>query len=432
MDRTKSDALFERSRCVAPGGVHTAARRLDPAIAWERAEGAYIWDVDGNRYLDYHGAWGPIILGHRHPYVTQKATEAVRRWDLFGTGTTALEVELAEAICRHVPSAEQVLLCNTGSAATFHAVRVARAYTGRSKVIKFQGCFHGWHDYLLRNCLSAPERVYERDPGSAGMLDAAVDETLVCRLNDLEDVERTCREHEGQVACMILEPLCHNIGCVVLTDEFLQGLRRLCDAYGIVLVFDEVVTGFRVHLGGYQAACGVRPDLTTLGKAMANGWPIAALAGRREILERFNTHPQGDVFFAGTYNAHPAAAAAALATLETLEREPVYEHIFGLGERMRRDLGEVVDRLGLPATVVGYGSVFLLYWGDGPFTCYEDLLRLDASRDLALRRGMIERGHYFVPVHLKRILFTYAHTEEDRLATLQAAETELERIARTL
>jgi len=430
MDRRRSADIFRRAERAVPGAVHTSARRLDPQIAWDRAEGPYIWDLDGNRYLDYHAAWGPVILGHMHPYVTAKVIEAIQHWDLFGTGTTELEVELSERICRHVPSAEMVLICNTGSAATFHAVRVARAFTGRQKIVKFQGCFHGWHDYLLRNMLSRPDRVYQRDPGSAGMLPEAVDNTLVCRLNDLEDVERTCRENRGKIAAVIIEPLAHNIGCVMLTDEFLQGLRKLTHQEGILLIFDEVVTGFRVGLGGYQAICGVTPDLTTLGKAIANGYPIAALAGRRDIMERFNTHPRGDVFFAGTYNAHPVGAAAALATMDVLERENVYEHIFDLGARMRAGLKEILDRLSLPATAVGYGSVFLIYWGKGPFNNYEDLLSLDAERFLRFRRAMIDRGFYMVPMHLKRALFSFAHTEEQMAETLEAADDILTGMAR--
>jgi len=429
MNRAKSREIFDRAERVVPGGVHTAARRVEPQIAWDRAEGPHIWDVDGNQYLDYHAAWGPIILGHRHPHVTEKVNEAIRHWDLFGLGTTELEVQLSERICQHIPSAEMVLLCNTGSAATFHAMRVARAFTSRRKIIKFQGCFHGWHDYLLRNTLSKPELVYCRDPGSAGMLDEAVDNTLVCRLNDLEDVASTCNKHKGEIAAIIIEPLAHNIGCVMLMDEFLQGLRKLCSDQGIVLVFDEVVTGFRVGIGGYQAICGVTPDLTTLGKAIANGYPIAAVAGRRNIMEKFNTHPSGDVFFAGTYNAHPAATAAALATMDILENENVYEHIFDLGARMRLGLKEIIQRLSLPATVVGYGSVFLIYWGQGPFNHYEDLLDLDADKSLAFRRNMIDRGFYMVPTHLKRALFSLAHTEEDMAQTLQAAEDVLKEMA---
>lgn len=425
LQRLKSFEMSRRANRVVPGGVHTAARRIEPQIAWDRAEGAYIWDVDGNRYLDCHAAWGPVILGHCHPFVTKKVTEAIQHSDLFGTGTTNLEVQFSEKICQHVPSAEMVLICNTGSSATYHAVRVSRAFTGRQRVIKFQGGFHGWHDYLLRNTISKPDRIYKRDPGSAGMLEEAVDSTLVCRLNDLDDVESTCNKHKGEIAAIVVEPLAHNIGCVMLEDEFLQGLRQVADEHGIVLVFDEVVTGFRVGLGGYQAICGVKPDLTTLGKAIANGYPIAALAGRRDIMERFNTCPEGDVFFAGTYNAHPAATAAALATMEVLENPEVYKHIFDLGARMRTGLQEIIDRLSLQATVVGYGSVFLIYWGTGPFNNYEDLLHLDAERFLTFRRGMIERGFFFVPMHLKRALFSHAHTEADMYRTLEAAEDTL-------
>ena len=422
MGQSNSIQILKRAEKVTPGGVQSAARKFPPKTVWAKAQGAYMWDVDGNRYLDYHGAWGPIILGHNYPYITEKVMGVVDRLDLFGLGTTELEVCLAEQLCRLIPSAEMALLCNTGSAATFHAIRVSRAFTKKSKIIKFQGCFHGWHDYLLRNIISKPEMIGKRDPCSAGMLDEAIDHTLVCRLNDIEDVENICKEHEGEIAAIIIEPLAHNIGCVILTDEFLRGLRNICDENEIILIFDEVVTGFRVGIGGYQAICGVAPDLSTFGKAIANGYPIAAIVGRRDIMEKFNTSDNGDVFFAGTYNGHPIATSAALATIDVLENEPVYDHIFKLGEKMRVGLREIVERLSLPATVVGYGSIFLIYWGSGPFNHYGDLLRLDANKCIAFRRKMIERGFFFVPVHLKRMLFSYSHTVEDMNRTLEAAE----------
>ncbi len=432
MTNIKSTELFSRAEKVTPGGVHTSARRVAPPLAWGKSDGAYIWDVDGNRYLDCHGAWGPIILGHNHPHVTAKVIEAVKTQDLFGIGTTEMEVQLAERICRHLPSAEMCLICNTGSAATFHAIRVSRAFTGRKKILKFQGCFHGWHDYLLRNTISKRENIGKRDPGSAGMLGEAIDNTLVCRLNDLEDVKKTCEDNKGQIAAIIVEPLAHNIGSVLLTNTFLHGLRALCDEQGIVLIFDEVVTGFRVGLGGYQAICKITPDLTTLGKAIANGYPIAAIAGRKEILTRFNTHPCGDVFFAGTYNAHPASVAAALATMDILENEPVFSHIFDLGDCMRSGLQGIVERLSLPATVVGYGSVFLIYWGTGPFNSYDDLINLDAEKFVSFRQRMIGRGFYLVPIHLKRALFSYAHTKNDMNRMLEVAEQILLKIKKEM
>jgi glutamate-1-semialdehyde 2,1-aminomutase len=429
-DFSGSRKLLDRARRVAPGGVHTSIRTIDPPVSFARAEGAYIYDVDGHRYIDYHAAFGPFVLGHTYPEVTERVRETIGHLDLFGVGATELEVALAEKIVQHVPSAEKVLFCNAGSEATYHAIRVARAVTGRQLIIKFQGCYHGWHGYVLRNMLSAPEAIGTRDPGSAGMLDAEIDSTLVCTFNDLAEVERTLAAHPAQVAAIILEPIPHNIGCVLPKQRFLEGLRALADQHGIVLIFDEVVTGFRHHLGGYQAICGVTPDLTTMGKAMANGFPMAALAGRADVMDRFNTHPGGDVFFAGTYNGHAGSVAAALATLEVLEREPVHEHIFRLGDKMRSGLQEIVDRLDLIGTVTGFGSVYTLYFMDGPVENYTDLMRNNGEAYITYRQQLLEQGVFEMPMNLKRNHISYSHTDADIERTLEAAETSLRRMYR--
>jgi glutamate-1-semialdehyde 2,1-aminomutase len=420
-----SQELYERARRATPGGVHTSIRNVEPALTFARAQGSHIWDSDGRDYIDYHAAFGPFILGHAFPAVTEAVRATLDQADLFGVGTTELEVRLAEKIVAHVPCAEQVLLCVTGSEATYHALRLARAVTGRQKLIKFQGCYHGWHDYVTRNMLSAPERIGTRDPGSAGMLDAAIDATLVCTFNDLDSVERTVRDNAEQIAAIIVEPIPHNIGCVLPAPGFLEGLRALATREGIVLVFDEVITGFRHGLGGYQAVSGVTPDLATFGKAMANGFPIAALAGRREMMERFNTRPGGDVLFAGTYNGHALSTAAALATIEILEREPVYEHTFRLGDRLRAGLGEITARLGVTATVAGFGSVFVTYFMDPPVANYTDLMRNDVELFVAYRRELIARGVYCLPLNLKRNHVSYSHSDADVDRTLEAAEEAL-------
>ena len=417
-----SAELLDRAEKVSPGGVHTSIRRIDPQINFARAEGAYIYDVDGNQYIDYHAAFGPFVLGHCFPSVTKRVTEMIQHSDLFGVGATEYEVELATKITTHVPSAEKVLFCNAGSEATYHAIRASRAVTGRKLIIKFQGCYHGWHGYVLRNGLSAPEMVGQRDQGSAGMLDEEIDSTLVCTFNDLADVQATVAAHPEQVAAIILEPIPHNIGCVMPKQEFLEGLRTLCDAQGIVLIFDEVITGFRHGIGGYQSVCGVTPDLTTMGKAMANGFPIAALAGKSAIMDHFNTNPGGKVFFAGTYNGHAGSVAAALATIEEMETGKVFEHIFRLGDRMRDGLRKIVNDLDLVWTVAGFGSVYTLYFMDGPAENYTDLLRNDDDLYVRYRRGLNDRGVFELPMTLKRNHISYSHTEADIDRTLEAAE----------
>ena len=427
---TKQSQLYARGEAFAPGGVHTANRYIPEKMVFTRGQGAYMWDADVKRYIDYHAAFGPFVLGHAYPEVNRRVIEAIQQTDLFGVGTTDLEIELGAKIRQHVPSAEMVLFCNAGSEATFHALRLARAVTGRRYILKFQGCYHGWHDYTCRNMLSAPEKIGTRDPGSAGILDEVIDATLVCTFNDLDDVERTFKTYKGQIAAVILEPIPHNIGCVMPKPGFLEGLRRLTKDHGTILVFDEVITGFRHNLGGYQKICGVIPDLTSMGKAIANGYPMAVLAGRRDLMEFFNTKPGGTVFFAGTYNGHAVGTSAALATIEIMEREPVHEHIFRLGDRMRRGLTEIHQRFGIEATVVGFGSIFVTYFMEGPTANYTDLMKNDAARFTDYRRRLMSRGVFKIPVNLKRAHISYSHTDADIDQTLQAAEDVLKEMVR--
>ncbi|MDD5986300.1 MAG: glutamate-1-semialdehyde 2,1-aminomutase [Eubacteriales bacterium] len=418
--------MIHRAKAVIPGGVNSSIRKLEPFMMWKTGHGAYLWDWDGKKYIDYNAGWGPYILGYNHPAVVKAVEEAIEHLDQYGVGVTEPEIELAERIVKHVPCAEKALVCGSGSEATFHAIRLARAVTGRQKVIKFQGCFHGWHDYVLRNCYTPVEKLYKRDPNSAGMFDPAVDATLVCRLNDLKNVEDTIKANPDQISCIIVEPIAHNLGCVILSDEFLQGLRDLCDKYGILLIFDEVITGFRVGLHGYQGICGVTPDLTTMAKALGSGYPIAVLCGKAKYMDRFSTHPEGDVSFQGTCNAHPAGVAAAIATIDILEKEPVYDHIFKLGDYFRKNMQEVFDKHNKEVTVIGYGSISVPIWAKGPFENQEDILKGDAEKSVAFRRAMIEKGHYMAPAEPKRLVVSYAHTKEDIDSTLHAMDDVLE------
>ena len=415
--------LHEESKQFVPGGVHTAIRIIEPPLCIRRAQGAYIWDEDNKRYIDYHAAFAPIILGHCYPAVVDRVIDMIRETDLYGVTTTHLELQLAKKIVEHVPSVEQVLICCTGSEATFHSVRLARAVTGRRKIIKFQGCYHGWHDYVLRNVISAREVVNKWDPGSAGMLHEAIENTLVCRFNNLDDVEQAVRDNPGEVAGIILEPIPHNVGCILPKQEFLQGLREICDREGSALIFDEVITGFRHHIGGYQSICGVTPDLTTMGKGIANGYPMAAIGGKRDMMQRFNTRVGGDVFFSGTFNGHASCLAAALATIETLEGGDVHKHIFRLGERMREGLRSIIDRLGVPAMVTGFGSVFTVYFmEERPIENFDVLLDNDAALYVRYRQELMKRGVFEIPMNLKRNHVSYSHTQEDIDWTLGVAE----------
>jgi glutamate-1-semialdehyde 2,1-aminomutase len=420
-----SEQLLDRAADVIPGGVNTCRRRSDPRLCFRRGQGACLWDVDGRRYIDYHAAYGAVFLGHSHPAVNERVARAIRDTVLFGVGVTEAEVALAARIVEHVPSAEQVVVCNSGSEATYHAIRLARGATGREKIVKFQGCYNGFHDYVLRNVLSPPELVGRRDPQSKGMLAAAIDATLVCAFNDLAGVEATVAAHPEQVAAIILEPVAHNAPGILPRPGFLEGLRRLCDREGIVLIFDEVITGFRHGLAGYQGLCGVTPDLTTLGKAIANGFPLAAVAGRRDLMERFTTNPAGDVHFGGTYNGNAVAVEAGLATIEQLEDGRVHEHVFALGDRMRRGLAEIARRAGVPAVVGGFGSLFVLCFMDGPLESYEDALRNDTALFMRYRRELIARGVFEMPESLGRSHIGAAHTSDDVDRSLEAAEEAL-------
>ena len=431
MSLTSSEAaarLAARASAVIPGGVNSGQRRVPglEKLIIAATSGSTFTDGDGRTYTDYHAAFGPPLLGHNDPDVDGAAAAAGRSVGLMGIGVTQVEVELAERLVAAVPSLERVLLTCTGSEATFHALRLARTATGRRHVIKFQGCYHGWHDSVAMNVISPAERVGTKDPLSGGMLPEVVAATIVCPFNDADAVERALDEHDGDVAAIILEPIPHNIGAVLPQPGFLERLRALATKHGTVLVFDEVITGFRHGIGGYQAIAGVTPDLTTLGKAMANGWPVSALGGKAELMDLFSTTPGQPAFFAGTFNGHPATTAAALATIEKLQNEPVHEHVFRLGERARTGLTELYDRLGVPAVVAGFGSVFVTYFLDGPVVSYDDLLRNDVDLFVGYRREMMKDGIFELPLNLKRSHFSYAHVDEDvdrLLAATEAAVT---------
>jgi glutamate-1-semialdehyde 2,1-aminomutase len=422
---TRSRELLERAARVTPGGVNTARRKIDPPLCVARGQGGWVEDLDGNRYIDFHAAYGAILLGHSYPAVNERVAEVMKDQVLFGVGTTEVEVEVAEKVVEHVPGAEQAVVCGSGSEATFHAIRLARAVTGRSKIVKFQGNYHGFHDYVLRNVMSAPDRIGARDPMSAGMLDAAVDATLVCRYNDEEDVGATFEREGEQIAAVIVEPVAHNSPSILPVDGFLAALREITEEHGALLIFDEVITGFRHALGGYQSICGVTPDLSTFAKAIANGFPMAVVAGRRHLLEQFNTTATGKVTFAGTYNGGAPAVAAALATIEVLEREPVHEHLFALGDRMRAGLREISEEAGVPTVVSGFGSLYVMLFMQGPLRSYDDVVRNDSELFVAYRKELVRRGVLEMPENIGRNHIMYSHTEEDVDRALEIAREAL-------
>ena len=413
-------ALAERARKVIPGGVNSGNRALAhmPLVIRE-AQGAHFTDVEGQRYLDYHAAFGPIILGHSHPRVREAVCQTAEQLDLLGVGVTELEILLAEKIAQHVPSAERVLLANSGSEATYQALRLSRAVTGRNAIIKFQGNYHGWHDAVALNVISPADKIGHKDPLSAGMLADVIAQTHVLPFNDVEVLTDFLETHGDSIAAVLLEVIPHNIGCVLPRPEFLQALRTLCDQQGCLLIFDEVITGFRHGLGGYQKISGVTPDLSTFAKAMANGYPIAALAGKAQYMQRYE--PGGGVFFAGTYNGHPHCVAAALATIAELEDGSVHKRCFDLAQQAAQGIQQIADECGIPLTVARFGSVFVPYFMEGPITTYADLLRSDNARDVWFRTEMCRRGIFMLPVALKRNHVSAAHTQADIDRTLEMA-----------
>lgn len=412
MNHEKSAKTFAEIERYIPGGVNTSLRRIEPKLVFTHASGARIRDIDGNEYVDYHLAFGPLILGHRDRDVEKRVDEVRENLDLVGVGTTELEGKVSDKIIQHMPSAEKVLLCNAGSEATFTAIRLSRAITNRKRIVKFQGCYHGWHDYVSMNVTSPRDKIGKYDPISAGMLEEAMRWTSVLTYNSQEEVERCVRENRGEIACIIIEPIAHNIGCVAAKTESLQFLRELCERENIVLIFDEVLTGFRHALGGYQSICGVTPDMTTFGKALANGYPIAGLAGRSDMMDRSATGG-GDVFFAGTYNAHPYSCAAALATMEKLEDGKIYERLFRFGKIISEGIDSVGKEEGVETFTAYFGSIFTTYFTHGPMENYNDVLRSDAEAFVRYRRNLIEKGVFMLPVNAKRAFISAAHTESD-------------------
>jgi glutamate-1-semialdehyde 2,1-aminomutase len=330
------------------------------------------------------------------------------------------EIELAELLVEHVPSVDRVFLTASGSEATYHALRLARASTGRQKIVKFQGCYHGWHDSIALNVISPADRLGHRDPLSAGAMEPVLDATVVLPFNDPDAVDLALADRD--VAAVIIEPIPHAIGALLPQPGFLERIRAACTRTDTVLIFDEIVTGFRHALGGFQSIVGVTPDLTTLGKAVANGYPIAALGGRLDLMEQLGTTPAGNVFATGTFNGHPTMAAAGVATIRKLRTEPVIEHVFALGERLRSGLEELYARIDQPAVVTGYGSISVAFFMDGPIVRFDDMLRNDADLFVGYRLRLLERGFLELPMNLKRNTISYAHTADDIDGLLEATE----------
>ena len=420
MTRETSERLFAEARELMPGGVSSPVRAFRAVggspVFVERGEGAYLVDVDGNRYVDYVLSWGPLVLGHAHPRVVAALEERVRRGTSYGA-PSPLEVELARLIREAMPSIELVRFVNSGTEATMSALRLARAFTERSKIVKFTGCYHGHADLLLVQAGSGVATLGL--PDSPGVTQGAVSDTLTAPYNDLAAVERLFAEHAGEIAAVIVEPVAGNMGLVVPAEGFLEGLRALSEADGALLVFDEVMTGFRVHPGGAQELYGITPDLTALGKVIGGGLPVGAYGGRGEIMEL--VAPAGPVYQAGTLSGNPLAMTAGIETLRTLAEPDVWDGIVRAGKRLLAGLGDAAAAAGVPAQPTHAGTMFGLFFAEAPIRSWEDANLADTNRFAAFHRGMLDRGVYLPPSQFEAWFLSSAHGDQEIDATIAAA-----------
>jgi glutamate-1-semialdehyde 2,1-aminomutase len=413
MKRDRSEELFERARRLIPGGVNSPVRAFGSVGGTPpfmvRGEGSHLWDADGNEYIDYVCSWGPLILGHRHPAILQALEEALKGGTSFGMPTER-EVELAQLITEAVPSIEMVRLVNSGTEATMSALRVARAFTGRELAVKFEGCYHGHVDSLLIKAGSGVATL--GIPDTAGVPKAFADTTIALPYNSTSALEDCFERHGERIAAAIVEPVVGNMGCVPPRPGFLEALRELATRHGALLIFDEVMTGFRLAYGGAQSLCGIRPDLTTLGKVIGGGLPVGAYGGRREVMEM--VAPVGPVYQAGTLSGNPLAVAAGLAMLRHLKSHP---EIYGELERRTRRLAEAATG---NVTVNRAGSMITFFFTAGPVFDYASAQASDRNRFRRFFRSLLERGIYLPPSQFEAAFVSAAHTDEDIESTVTA------------
>lgn len=419
---SKSEQLFEQAQRYIPGGVNSPVRAFKGVggtpIFFRSASGPHLIDEDGQRYIDYVGSWGPMIVGHAHPKVIAAVTESAANGLSFGTPTEA-ETRLAELLCRHVGALDQVRMCNSGTEATMSALRLARGYTGRNKIIKFEGCYHGHSDCLLVKAGSGALTLGV--PTSPGVPADVVSDTITLPFNGLDQVRETCNQLAHEVACIIVEPVAGNMNCVPPVDGFLQGLREVCDQHGIVLIFDEVMTGFRIALGGAQEVFGVQPDMVALGKVIGGGMPVGAFGGRAEIMA--SLAPLGPVYQAGTLSGNPVAMAAGIATLELIS-EPGF--FAALGEKTQRfceAMRQTAQNAGVALTTNSVGGMFGLFFSAEtvPIRHYAQVMDCDVERFKRFFHGMLAQGVYFAPSAFESGFVSAAHSQEDLDRTVAAA-----------
>ncbi len=415
-----SITLFQQACEIFPGGVNSPVRAFRSVggqpLVIERGEGAYLFDVDGHRFLDYVLSWGPLILGHAHPRVTAALSEAITRGTSYGAPNPA-EIELARMIQSFMPGIEMMRFVNSGTEATMSALRLARAFTGRSKIVKFSGNYHGHADMLLVQAGSGVATLGL--PDSPGVTPAAVGDTLTAGYNDLMAVQRLFARYPDQIAAVIVEPVAGNMGLIPPVEGFLHGLRQITTAAGALLIFDEVMTGFRVHPGGAQTLYGIQPDLTTLGKVIGGGLPVGAYGGRRQIMEM--VAPSGPMYQAGTLSGNPLAMTAGIATLKALQQPVVWARMEAQGERLLAGLVAAARQEGISLQADHAGTMFGFFFHPGPVTDWESARRSDTQRYAAFHRTMLENGIYLAPSQFEAGFLSTAHGDEEIDITLTAA-----------
>ena len=416
----QSKILFEKSQRVIPGGVNSPVRAFRSVggtpIFFRKASGAYLWDVDGNKYIDYVGSWGPAILGHAHPEVIAAVQERAVDGLSFGAPTEA-ELLMAEKICALLPSIEQVRLVSSGTEATMSAIRLARGATGRNKIVKFEGCYHGHADALLVKAGSGALTLGH--PNSAGVPAEVAADTIVITYNSLTELEQTFAEVGGQIACVIIEPIAGNMNFIAPDLSYMQALRTLCTKHGAILIFDEVMTGFRVGLHGAQGHFGIKPDLTTLGKVIGGGMPVGAFGGRRDLMAHMA--PLGGVYQAGTLSGNPVAVAAGLKTLEIVSQAGFYEALSVSTKRLCDGLVAAAASEGETFSATGLGGMFGMFFAASPPTSYADVMQSDRDRFNRFFHGMLERGVYLAPSAFEAGFVSMAHTDADIDETITRA-----------
>ncbi|MGI5912061.1 MAG: glutamate-1-semialdehyde 2,1-aminomutase [Syntrophomonadaceae bacterium] len=427
MERCKSEQLFTRAQNLIPGGVNSPVRAfkavgMTPSFI-KRGKGSKIYDMDNNEFIDYVGSWGPLILGHSYPEVIQAICQAAEHGTSFGAPCEA-EVKLAELITSAIPSIEKIRMVNSGTEATMSAIRLARAYTGRNKIIKFEGCYHGHADSFLIKAGSG--LLTAGAPSSPGVPEAITQDTLIARYNDLESVKRLFTQRGSEIAAVIVEPVAGNMGLVLPDINFLQGLRCITESYGSILIFDEVISGFRLCYGGFQNICNITPDLTTLGKIIGGGLPVGAYGGRKDIMDQIA--PSGEVYQAGTLSGNPLAMVAGITTLNILRKSDYYKQLkemtFFLTSQIKRAF---IDH-GVSCSINSIGSMFCIFFTDQDVRYYEQVISCDTSKYAEFYQGLFTAGIYMPPSQFEVSFISCAHSTEDIEKTIAAVNQVLHKI----